>query len=82
MKNLVISILLGIVISDFNFWQFGEPFDKACLIMGLALILFCLLEHWDERISEYRKMKWRAERFGRQAKELMEWKEEKEKVAK
>lgn len=76
MKNLTISILAGFVISDAQFWQYIRPYDKAFVIVGTAFIIFCLLVHLDERIMEYRKMKWRAERFRRQVEELQEWKRE------
>lgn len=72
MKNLTIAILTGILVSNGSFWLYADWLDKVLIVVSTTIIVLCALSFVDDRVSEYRHKKLRAERLKRSIKEMQE----------
>ena len=72
MKNVVIALLLGILVSGMDVWQYGGTDDRLCVVVSVTVMAFVVISNMEDRSREHRMKKWRAERFGRKVKEIQE----------
>lgn len=67
MKNAIISALATKIIMGFSFWQIDSTKQGIALGVGLFVVLFILVESFDEAVTnirrERRRKKRQAERF-------------------
>lgn len=57
MKNIIISLMAGYIISNFGFWQYMQDYQQIVVAMGMALLIFAVMIGLDEHIEDYRRKK-------------------------
>lgn len=60
LKNIVISVLGAVIISDYPWLSAGDVMEKIAIIMGLAVVLFIFLlflEEMAEKLQRTREIK-------------------------
>ena len=70
MKNLIISLLAGYIISGLEIWQYQNDLQKAVVALGMALIIVVVLMGIDDRYADYKRKKRACERLKKQVEEL------------
>jgi hypothetical protein len=70
MKNIIISLMAGYIISGFGIWQYQNDLQKAVVALGMALIIAIVLMGIDDRYADYKRKKRACDRLKKQVEEL------------